>query len=186
MQSELTKQRNAENENPQSASTESEASSAGGLLSPQEQSQTDRQANYAKIAQQLGMKMSTNPASVKKEDGDKLYFQEVKAFGNTEKAGLASQVQSLVVEDMGGKKNPDTSVNAPLSTEEYIGQDREEDMKQAAAQLLGTMETAPARITEEDGDTMHSSETNVTGTTENGGLSSQVQSQAAKNPGMKK
>ena len=44
----------------------------------------------------MATKMATKPENVTKEDGDTMRSRETKAFGNTEKGGIASQAQSLV------------------------------------------------------------------------------------------
>lgn len=73
-------------------------------LSPAEQSQLDREANYVEATDKVGRKMATDPSSVTKEDGDMLHSRETKAFGDTEKGGIASQAQSLASENAGDKK----------------------------------------------------------------------------------
>lgn len=72
-------------------------------LSPAEQSQLDREANYSEAVDKVGSKMAREPERVTKEDGDLLHSRETKAFGATEKGGLASQAQSLAAENAGDK-----------------------------------------------------------------------------------
>ena len=72
-------------------------------LTPGEQSQLDREANYVEAADQIGAKLATDPGSVTKEDGDLLHSRETKAFGATEKGGIASQAQSQAAENAGDK-----------------------------------------------------------------------------------
>lgn len=74
-------------------------------LTPAEQSQHDREANYVEAADKVGNKMAKDPASVTKEDGDLLHSRETKAFGATEKGGMASKAQSLASENAGDKTN---------------------------------------------------------------------------------
>ena len=68
---------------------------------PAEQSQMDREANFAEAADKVGSKLETDPGSVTKEDGDLLHSRETKAFGITEKGGIASQAQSQAAENAG-------------------------------------------------------------------------------------
>lgn len=72
-------------------------------LTPAEQSQLDREANYVEAADKIGAKLATEPGSVTKEDGDLLHSRETKAFGATEKGGVASQAQSQAAENAGDK-----------------------------------------------------------------------------------
>ncbi|KAK3172065.1 hypothetical protein OEA41_004149 [Lepraria neglecta] len=65
-------------------------------LNPAEQSQLDREANYVEQANKVATKMATKPENVTKEDGDTMHSRETKAYGNTEKGGIASQAQNLV------------------------------------------------------------------------------------------
>ena len=73
-------------------------------MHPETQSQLDREANYVEAAGKVGNKMATDPASVTKEDGDLLHSRETKAFGATEKGGIASRAQSLASKNAGDKK----------------------------------------------------------------------------------
>ena len=72
-------------------------------LTPAEQSQLDREANYVEAANEVGAKMAMDPKSVSKEDGDMLHSRETKAFGTTEKGGIASQAQSQAAKNAGDK-----------------------------------------------------------------------------------
>lgn len=98
----MTKQRNAESTNGQGAPSQSRATD--NSTNPTQQSQADREANFVEAADKVGSKMATDPASVTKEDGDMLHSRETKAFGATEKGGIASQAQSLASENAGDKK----------------------------------------------------------------------------------
>lgn len=102
MQSELTKQRNQETSTGNQRGPTSQTSTT---LDPAEQSQLDRKANYVEQADKVATKMETEPENVTKEDGDTMHSRETKAFGNTEKGGIASQAQSLAAENAGAKKN---------------------------------------------------------------------------------
>ena len=92
MQSEFTKQRNREDAaaNDQDATVQTNTP-----LNPTEQSLLDREANYVGQADKVATKMATKPENVTKEDGDTMHSRETKAFGNTEKGGIASQAQTL-------------------------------------------------------------------------------------------
>ena len=72
-------------------------------LTPSEQSQLDREANYVEAADKVGSKLANDPASVTKEDGDLLHSRETKAFGTTEKGGIASKAQSQASANAGDK-----------------------------------------------------------------------------------
>ena len=106
MQSELTKQRNAEETaaNGQGATVQTNripGSGATANLTPAEQSQLDRKANYVEAADKVGTKLETDPGNVTKEEGDLLHSRETKAFGATEKGGIASQAQSQAAKNAG-------------------------------------------------------------------------------------
>lgn len=70
-------------------------------LTPAEQSQLDREANYVEAADKVGTKLETEPENVTKEEGDLLHSRETKAFGVTEKGGIASQAQSQAAKNAG-------------------------------------------------------------------------------------
>ncbi len=95
MQSRVTKQRNRD-ATTEAANTSPAVSPADGTpMSSEEQSKLDREANFVDAADKVGAKMRTDPETVTKEDGDTLHSRETKAFGTTEKGGIASQAQSL-------------------------------------------------------------------------------------------
>lgn len=73
-------------------------------LTSAEQSQLDREANFEQQAAQVKSKLDTDPAGVSKQEADAMHSREQKAFGATEKGGLASQAQSQVAENEGVKK----------------------------------------------------------------------------------
>ena len=61
----------------------------------------DREANYVEAADKVGTKLATEPGNVTKEEGDLLHSRETKAFGATEKGGIASQAQSQAAKNAG-------------------------------------------------------------------------------------
>lgn len=109
MQSQISKEQNATGTNQTSfgsttGSTKANTpANAGAGLDPTEQSQMTREANYKEAADNVGSKLETDPAIIIKEDGDLLHSRETKAFGTTEKGGLASQVQSTASANAGDK-----------------------------------------------------------------------------------
>ena len=72
-------------------------------LTPGEQSQLDREANYVQQADKVASKLATDPSSLTKEDADNMHSRETRAFGATESGGIASQAQSQVAENTGAK-----------------------------------------------------------------------------------
>lgn len=68
---------------------------------PTVQSAVDRTRNYMEAADKVEAKMEADPSSITKEDGDLLHSRETRAFGITEKGGLASQAQSLASRNAG-------------------------------------------------------------------------------------
>lgn len=92
--------------NEQGATVQTNGAQSSGIdanITPAEQSQLDREANYVDAADKVGNKMATEPESVTKEDGDLLHSRETKAFGTTEKGGIASQAQSQAAKNAGDK-----------------------------------------------------------------------------------
>lgn len=73
-------------------------------LTSAEQSQLDREANFEKQAAQVQRKLDSDPAGLSKQEADAMHSREQRAFGGTEKGGLASQAQSQVAENEGVKK----------------------------------------------------------------------------------
>ena len=103
MQSQITKQRNAA-ANEQGATSQASGAPSGAVdanLTSAEQSQLDREANYNEAADKVGTKLATEPENVTKEDGDLVHSRETKAFGATEKGGVASQAQSQAAKNTG-------------------------------------------------------------------------------------
>ena len=106
MQSQITKQRNLEDAaaNEQGATAQANGAPSGAVdanLTSAEQSQLDLEANYVEAADKVGTKLATEPGNVTKEDGDLVHSRETKAFGATEKGGVASQAQSQAARNAG-------------------------------------------------------------------------------------
>ena len=95
MQSEVTKNHKARDE---TTMTTSQNKPAAADLTPQEQSQLDRNANYAEQSDIVSSKLATKPESLTKDEANKLHSREQKAFGSTEKGGLASQAHRVIAE----------------------------------------------------------------------------------------
>jgi len=187
MQSEADKRRNEKQRELEAISgqaTASQPQTADSTISPTEQSQLDREANYVEAADKVGTKMATDPASVTKEDGDLLHSRETKAFGATEKGGIASQAHSLASENTGEKKP--RSEDTTLTPAEQSKFSRKANYVEAADKVGAKIATDPASVTKEDGDLLRSRETKAFGATEKGGLASQAQSLASENAGEKK
>lgn len=90
--------------NEQGATVQTNTAQSNGAnsnLTPAQQSQLDREANYVEAADQVGTKLATEPEKVTKEDGDLLHSRETKAFGSTEKGAIASQAQSQAAKNAG-------------------------------------------------------------------------------------
>ena len=101
MQSEMPKHRNAVEFTMKNA-LKTDAAIAD--LMPPEQSQSDREANYAEHADKVASKLKTKPGTMTEDEANTMYSREQKAFGTTEKGGLASQAQELVAEREGASK----------------------------------------------------------------------------------
>ncbi|KAI4174715.1 MAG: hypothetical protein LQ343_002086 [Gyalolechia ehrenbergii] len=86
----------AVNEGATSAAT---TATTAASVDPAVQSQMDRQANFEDAASKIGGKLVNEPGNVTKEEADTLHSREQRAFGHTEKGGLASQAQSQVAEN---------------------------------------------------------------------------------------
>ena len=67
---------------------------AGGVNAA-EQSQSNREANWADAAQKISDKMANDPSSITKKDAGEIHKREQRAFGTTEKGGLASEAHKL-------------------------------------------------------------------------------------------
>ena len=67
----------------ESGTTPKAATKGQPSVTPQEQSQLDREANFVEQADKVTSKLQTNAASVTKEEADKMHSREQKAFGGT-------------------------------------------------------------------------------------------------------
>lgn len=85
--------------NEQGATIQTNSTNAN--ITPAQQSQLDREANYVEAADKVGTKLATEPERVTKEEGDLLHSRETKAFGATGKGGIASQAQSQAAKNVG-------------------------------------------------------------------------------------
>ena len=182
MQSEVTKQRNMEKELENGATS----TSATANITPQEQSQMDREANYIQEASHVTNKMQNAPETITEEEADAVHSREQRAFGATEKGGLASQAQRQVAANEGAKKNPDDFPTVNMTPEAQSQLDKEANYVSQMGNVATKLETDPGSVTKEDADTMHSREQRAFGATAPGGVSSQAQSQVAENQGAKK
>lgn len=68
-------------------------------MAPSTQSTVDRKENFEDVAVNIGHKMKSDPRSVTKEEADLLHSREQRAFGQTEKGGVAAQAQHLATEN---------------------------------------------------------------------------------------
>ncbi|KAI9768762.1 MAG: hypothetical protein M1835_006818 [Candelina submexicana] len=89
MQSEVSKKRNAE----QGLYNTTGLAKTG--TNPSTQGQADREQNFAEVASAVKDKIITDPESVTPEDANLARSRETRAFGATEKGGVASTAQSL-------------------------------------------------------------------------------------------
>ncbi|KAL8746007.1 MAG: hypothetical protein Q9190_001933 [Brigantiaea leucoxantha] len=156
-----------------------EGGTTQGSKSSQMQSNLARQRNYEDAAAEVGSKLANEPENVTKQDADHLHRAEHRALGVTEKGGIASQAQHQVAvnEKATGGQASAVAVN-PSSQSEA---DRQANFEDAAATIGSKLVNEPGNVTKEDGDVMHSREQRAFGTTEKGGLASQVKHQAAEN-----
>lgn len=70
-----------------------------GVVNPAEQSVEDRVKNFESVAEEMAEKIERDPESVTKEDAGKMHSREQKAFGTTQKGGIASQVHKVADEN---------------------------------------------------------------------------------------
>ncbi|KAL8689749.1 MAG: hypothetical protein Q9218_004648 [Villophora microphyllina] len=149
-------------------------------LDPTTQSQLDRQANYEDAASKVGGKLVNEPGNITKEEADTLHSREQRAFGTTEKGGLASQAQHQVAENEGATTTgQSTTASTNPNTQSQL--DRQANFEEAAAEVGSKLASNPESITKEDGDLLHSREHRAFGATQTGGLAAQTQHQAAEN-----
>lgn len=154
------------------------------------QSQTTKQRNLEDVAAKVLSKLDADPASVTSEDASLLHSREARVMGGPTKGDLASQAQSVAAANEQGatvqmNRAPSSGLNDNLTNAEQSQLDREANYVEAADKVGTKMAMEPESVTKEDGDLLHSRETRAFGTTEKGGIASQVQSQAAKNAGDK-
>ena len=90
-------QQAAANEGATSSSSENRAEnlSTNGNVDASTQSQLDKEQNYKDAAREISAKMEVDPKSISKEEADMLHSREHRAFGRTERGGLAAQAQSM-------------------------------------------------------------------------------------------
>ncbi|KAL8828616.1 MAG: hypothetical protein Q9170_006527 [Blastenia crenularia] len=146
---------------------------------PAVQSQMDRQANFQDAASTVGGKLVNEPGNVTKEEADLLHSREQRAFGITEKDGLASQAQRQVAENEGATTVH--SAGGPLNPNVQSQSDRQANYEDVAAKVGSKLTNDPGNITKEDADLLHSREHRALGHTEKGGLAAQAQHQVAEN-----
>lgn len=117
---------------------------------PETRSQPEREANYIEPADRVVTKLSSDSANMVKDDGDLVDSRELRAFGASEKGGLASQVQSQAAENMGAT-NDTVGAAVPaavqVSPDMQSQMDPEANMAQAAEQVGSKLQTDPASIT---------------------------------------
>ena len=99
LQSQVTKERNRQQATAQVGSTLEQNPTSQGSLDPGQQSQLDRQANYEDVASKVQDKIATDPTSVTPEEANLARSRETRAFGATEKGGIAAKAQSLASEN---------------------------------------------------------------------------------------
>ena len=145
------------------------------------QSQITKQRNLEDAAAKIGSKLDNAPSTVTSEDASLLHSREARVTGGPTKGDLASQAQSIAAANEKGATVP---TNTPLDPAQQ-SRSEPEDYVEVADKIAAKLETEPENITKEDGAMLHSRETKAFGRTEKGGITSQAQSQAAKNAGDK-
>ncbi|KAL8851274.1 MAG: hypothetical protein Q9221_003804 [Calogaya cf. arnoldii] len=151
----------------------------GAPVDPNLQSQMDRQANFQDAASKVGGKLVNEPGNVTKEEADLLHSREQRAFGVTEKGGLASQAQHQVAENEGATSTGSNAIPSNPSTQSQM--DRQANYEDTAAKVGSKLANDPGNITKEEADLLHSREHRALGHTEKGGLAAQAQHQVAEN-----
>ncbi|KAL8951829.1 MAG: hypothetical protein Q9222_002218 [Ikaeria aurantiellina] len=165
--------------NDSATSTGDVAGSAAASRDPNAQSQMDRQANYEDAASKVGGKMVNEPGNISKDEADLLHSREHRAFGQTEKGGLAAQAQHQAAENEGATATRENT--APSNSSAQSEMDRQANYEDAAATLGQKLANEPQNITKRDADLLHSREHRALGHTEKGGLAAQAQHQVAEN-----
>ncbi|KAI4222045.1 MAG: hypothetical protein L6R36_006441 [Xanthoria steineri] len=151
----------------------------GASVDPSSQSQLDRQANFEDAASKVGGKLVNEPGNVTKEEADLLHSREQRAFGVTEKGGLASQAQHQVAENQGATTTRSNATPTNPSTQSQM--DRQANYVATAATVGSKLANEPESITKEEADMLHSREHRALGHTEKGGVAAQAQHQVAEN-----
>ncbi|KAI4281118.1 MAG: hypothetical protein L6R38_003921 [Xanthoria sp. 2 TBL-2021] len=151
----------------------------GAPVDPNLQSQMDRQANFEDAASKAGGKLVNEPGNVTKEEADLLHSREQRAFGVTEKGGLASQAQHQAAENEGATSTRSNATPSNPSTQSQM--DRQANYEDTAAKVGNKLGNDPENITKEEADLLHSREHRALGHTEKGGLAAQAQHQVAEN-----
>lgn len=162
-----------------STGTSASAGTNAAPVDPNVQSQLDRQANYEDAASKVGGKLVNEPGNVTKEEADLLHSREQRAFGVTEKGGLASQAQHQVAENEGATTNGSIATPSKPGVQSQL--DRQGNYEDAAAKVGSKLANEPQNITKEEADLLHSREHRAKGYTEKGGLAAQAQHQVAEN-----
>lgn len=169
MQSELSKQRNQEKR----GATVNSSSQNVGPADWTVQSQLDRQATFDNAASKVDSKLVNDPGNVTKEESDLLYSRKQRAFGTTEKGGLASQAQHQVAENEGEITRQSNA--STLDANSQSQKDRQANYEEIAAKVSNKLANDPANITKGEADTLYSREQRVFDHTEKGGLAAQTQ-----------
>lgn len=171
----------AVNEGATSTSRNGTMSTSGnaGPVDPTVQSQLDRQANFDDAASKVGSKLMNEPGNVTKDEADLLHSREQRAFGTTEKGGLASQAQHQVAENEGATAQRSTRASGNPNVQSQ--KDRQANFEDVAAKVRDKLVNEPGNVTKADADTLHSREQRAFGHTEKGGLAAQAQHQVAEN-----
>ncbi|KAL8670621.1 MAG: hypothetical protein Q9168_004852 [Polycauliona sp. 1 TL-2023] len=151
----------------------------GASVDPTSQSELDRQANFQQAASEVGGKLVNEPGNVTKEEADLLHSREHRAFGVTEKGGLASQVQHQVAENEGATRTQ--SNGTPSNPTSQSQMDRQANFEATAAQVASKLANDPGSITKDEADLLHSREHRAFDHTEKGGVAAQAQHQVAEN-----
>ena len=156
------------------------------------QSAATKNRNLSEAANEVGTKISTDPASVTSEDATYIQSRQSRAQGGGQpiKGSVASQAQSIAAANEVGAAphaamdaSASTTGTANLTAEEQSQLDREANYVEQADQVATKMQRDPGSVTKGDADTLHSREHRAFGAAEKGGVSAQAQHQVAENQG---
>lgn len=139
-----------------------------------QQSQATREANYQDLAGKVAGKMANDPSSVTKEEGNMLHSREQRAYGTTEKGGLASQAQHAAIT---GDAGPAAASNPAEESQKA----REANLQETVGKVAPKLAHEPENVTKQQANELHSREQRAYGKTEKGGLASQAHSTVAEN-----